>query len=135
MGIQFRPIGLPGVVYSAEEESQFRRNLESYLMDISATANHSESATEGLASSASKRESLISGHSLVRPPFKPSSAGGSPIALISSNSIYYTGNPVLNIPDTVANLDYIYGGSEGVRLTLVKNGSTKIGRASCRERV
>ena len=123
MGINFRPIGLPSPVYSVEEESQFRRNLESYLTDISSAVNDSESAVDGLASSASKRESLITVPSSVRFPFNPSAIGESPVALIESNSIHYTGNPVLRIPDTVSNLDYIYGGSEGAKLTLVKVGS------------
>ena len=124
MGINFRPIGLPSPVYSVEEESQFRRNLESYLTDISSAVNDSESAVDGLASSASKRESLITVPSSVRFPFNPSAIGESPVALIESNSIHYTGNPVLRIPDTVSNLDYIYGVSEGAKLTLVKVGST-----------
>lgn len=124
MAIQFRPVGLPGDSYSVEEESQFRRNLESYLTDISGTLNDSESATNGLASSASKRESLIPVPSSVRYPFTPSSVGESPVALISGNSIHYTGNPVLMIPDTAAVLAYIYGGFEGSNLTLVKVGST-----------
>jgi len=121
---QFRPIGIPSDSYSVEEESQFRRNLETYLVDISSAVNDSESATNGLASSASKRESLIPVPSSVRYPFSPSGIGESPVALISSDSIHYTGNPILRIPDTVSNLDYIYGGSEGAKLTLVKVGST-----------
>ena len=124
MSIQFRPVGLPGPEYSPEEESQFRRSLETYLLDISSVVNDAESATNGLASSASKRESLIPVPSSVRFPFNPSAIGESPVALIDSNSIHYTGNPVLRIPDTVSSLDYIYGGSEGAKLTLVKVGST-----------
>ncbi len=124
MSIQFRPVGLPGPEYSREEESQFRRSLETYLLDISSVVNDAESATNGLASSASKRESLIPAPSSVRFPFNPSAIGESPVALIDSNSIHYTGNPVLRIPDTVSSLDYIYGGSEGAKLTLVKVGST-----------
>ena len=124
MATQFRPIGIPSDSYSVEEESQFRRNLETYLLDISSAVNDSESATNGLASSASKRESLIPVPSSVRYPFSPSGIGESPVALISSDSIHYTGNPILRIPDTVSNLDYIYGGSEGAKLTLVKVGST-----------
>ena len=124
MAIQFRPIGLPADSYSVEEESQFRRNLESYLTDISGTVNDSESANNGLASSASKRESLIPVPSSFRYPFTPSASSESPVALISASSIHYTGNPVLRIPDTVSSLDYIYGGSEGEKLTLVKVGST-----------
>ena len=53
MAIQYRPVGLPGTDYSVEEESQFRRNLETYLLDISSVVNDSESATNGLAYSAS----------------------------------------------------------------------------------
>tara|TARA_R110000868_G_scaffold410503_1_gene698706 strand:+ start:10792 stop:12984 length:2193 start_codon:yes stop_codon:yes gene_type:complete len=124
MSIQFRPVGLPGPEYSPEEESQFRRSLETYLLDISSVVNDAESSTNGLASSASKRESLIPAPSSVRFPFNPSAIGESPVALIDSNSIHYTGNPVLRIPDTVSSLDYIYGGSEGAKLTLVKVGST-----------
>lgn len=123
MAIQYRPVGLPSAEYSPEEESQFRRNLETYLLDISSAVNDSESATNGLASSASKRESLIPVPSSVRYPFSPSAIGESPVALISSNSIHYTGNPVLMIPDTLAALAYIYGGFEGLNLTLVKVGS------------
>ena len=123
MGIQYRPVGLPGPEYSPEEESQFRRGLESYLLDISSAVNDSESATNGLASSASKRESLIPVPSSVRYPFTPSSVGESPVALISANSIHYTGNPVLMIPDTTAILTHVYGGFEGLNLTLVKVGS------------
>lgn len=123
MAIQFRPVGLPGDSYSLDEESQFRRNLESYLTDVSSAVNDAESGTNGLASSASKRESLIPVPSSARYPFSPSSIGESPIALISSNSIHYTGNPVLMIPDTMAILAYIYGGFEGLNLTLVKVGS------------
>tara|TARA_R110000851_G_scaffold38970_2_gene99582 strand:- start:320 stop:832 length:513 start_codon:yes stop_codon:yes gene_type:complete len=123
VAIQFRPIGIPSDSYSVDEESQFRRNLESYLTDISSAVNDSESAVDGLASSASKRESLITVPSSVRFPFNPSAIGESPVALIESNSIHYTGNSVLRIPDTISNLDYIYGGSEGAKLTLVKVGS------------
>lgn len=124
MGVRYRPIGLPGPEYSSEEESQFRRNLESYLIDVASAVNDSESAINGVASSASKRESLIPISSSPRYPFDPSAIGESPVALISSDSIHYTGNPILRIPDTVSNLDYIYGGSEGAKLTLVKVGST-----------
>jgi parallel beta-helix repeat protein len=124
MGVQYRPVGLPGPEYSSEEESQFRRNLESYLIDVASAVNDSESAINGVASSASKRESLIPLSSSPGYPFNSSAIGESPVALIDSNSIHYTGNPILKIPDTVSNLDYIYGGSEGAKLTLVKVGST-----------
>ena len=124
MGVQYRPVGLPGPEYSSEEESQFRRNLESYLIDVASAVNDSESAINGVASSASKRESLIPLSSSPGYPFDSSAIGESPVALIDSNSIHYTGNPILKIPDTVSNLDYIYGGSEGAKLTLVKVGST-----------
>ena len=124
MGVQYRPVGLPGPEYSSEEESQFRRNLESYLIDVASAVNDSESAINGVASSASKRESLIPLSSSPGYPFDSPAIGESPVALIDSNSIHYTGNPILKIPDTVSNLDYIYGGSEGAKLTLVKVGST-----------
>tara|TARA_R110002167_G_scaffold190013_1_gene392222 strand:- start:931 stop:1443 length:513 start_codon:yes stop_codon:yes gene_type:complete len=123
MSIQFRPVGLPGPEYSPEEESQFRRSLETYLLDISSVVNDSESATNGLASSASKRESLIPVPSSFRYPFTPSASSESPVALISGFSIHYTGNPVLMIPDTTAILTHVYGGFEGLNLTLVKVGS------------
>jgi len=126
MGVNFRPIGLPGDSYSKEEESQFRRTLENYLIEISSAVNSTESAKSGLASSASKRESFIGRPCIARSPMHSVSIDASaPVAVIGGgNFINYVGGDLMLIGDNfVANIDYIYGAPEGTRLTLLKEGS------------
>tara|TARA_E500000331_G_C17206714_1_gene691717 strand:+ start:107 stop:637 length:531 start_codon:yes stop_codon:yes gene_type:complete len=123
MGVNFRPIGLPGNNYSQDEESQFRRNLETYLLEISSAVNSSESANEGAASPASKRESL-----LLRPysenfPLSPGLRFGPGITAVvdtTAKSIHYTGHRLVKLqPSVTTDLEYIIGGDDGDVITLM----------------
>jgi len=59
MGVLFRPLDRASVDYFQEEEDQFRRDLENYLLAIVSSVNEASSASHGAASAASKRESLL----------------------------------------------------------------------------
>lgn len=59
MGVLFRPLDRASVNYFQEEEDQFRRDLENYLLAIVSSVNEASSASHGAASAASKRESLL----------------------------------------------------------------------------
>lgn len=126
MAMQFRPVGLPGKEYNQQEESQFRRNLESYLLEISSSVNSAESATSGLASSASKRESFIGRPSYARYPMHSVSIdSSSAVAVVGTgNFINYVGSRLLMLEDASSTIEYIFGAPEGSVLTLMKDGNT-----------
>ena len=59
MPLLFQPLPSPAPDYDKESESLFRRELENYLLRLSSAVNAVSSASEGEASAASKRESLL----------------------------------------------------------------------------
>ena len=59
MPILFQPLPVAEDSYSRESESLFRRELENYLLQLSSVVNEASSASDGEASAASKRESLL----------------------------------------------------------------------------
>jgi hypothetical protein len=59
VGVLFRPLNRASDDYSKEEEDQFRSNLENYLLLVVSSLNEASSASSGVASAASKRESLL----------------------------------------------------------------------------
>lgn len=128
MALQFRPVGLPGKEYDQQEESQFRRNLESYLLEISSTINNAESATDGHASVASKRETLLLGDLGASFPLLSDLNTNQTISTISGSAgseyIVYSGQRVILIPDVASDLYYIKGGSQSDIVTIVKTGSS-----------
>ena len=131
MGVNFRPIGLPGSNYSQDEEAQFRRNLETYLLEISSAVNSAESANEVAASPASKRESLLavpygSGFPITPGAFSEGPFS-KPVAVVDlvPNSIRYTGDRLLFVSDADAtDLDFIIGGVPGDVVTVMASGNS-----------
>ena len=123
MGVNFRPIGLPGSSYSQDEEAQFRRNLETYLLEISSAVNSAESASEGAASPASKRESLLlQPYSTLSSLSTGLTEGGGVVAVVDTTqkSIHYTGDRIIKLqPSVTTDLDYIIGGATGDVVTLM----------------
>lgn len=123
MGVLFRPIGLPEEEFSQHNESQFRRNLESYLLEIASAVNSSSSANSGEASSASKREMLLSPATCVLRDALEPLEGGVPSLYINGTSTSYNGKRVMKLPSlgsgltsTISTIDnYV----EGRVLTLV----------------
>ena len=59
MGLEFRPLDIPTKEYSPEAESLFRRQLENYLLVLSAGVSEATDITGPSASLASKRERFI----------------------------------------------------------------------------
>ena len=59
MPVQFQPLPSADLEYSRDSESFFRREVENYLLRLSSAVNQALSASDGEASSASKRESLL----------------------------------------------------------------------------
>jgi hypothetical protein len=59
MPIVYQPLPVAEGSYGRESEALFRRELENYLLRLSSAVNQALSASEGEASPASKRESLL----------------------------------------------------------------------------
>jgi len=130
MAMQFRPVGLPGKEYDQQEESQFRRNIESYLLEISSTINSAESSTDGHASAASKRESLLLNNLECRLPVVSDLKTQQTVSVVltpgttGNEFVVYSGQRVMFIDSASAtDVWYIKGGSQGDVVTLMKNGS------------
>ena len=59
MPVRFDPLPVAKESYDYASEDLFRRTLENYLLLLSSSVNDALSASQGEASAASKRESLL----------------------------------------------------------------------------
>jgi len=59
MAVRPKPVQIPGEVYSMSDESQFRRELEEYLIGLSAEVSAIGTGSDTVSSGASKRSFMI----------------------------------------------------------------------------
>lgn len=59
MAVRPKPVQIPGKVYSVLDESQFRRELEEYLIALSAEVSAIGTGSDTVASGTSKRSFMI----------------------------------------------------------------------------